>query len=314
MKVIVQIPCLNEEKTLPLVVNSIPRKIPGVDRVEIMIIDDGSTDRTVAIAKKLGVDHIVRFKNNRGLAKAFAAGINRCMKLGADIVVNTDADNQYPQHDIPRLIEPILKNRADIVIANRQTSTIKHFSFLKKFFQWFGSATLRVLTRSTIPDAVSGFRAYSKAAIMQLNIVTDFSYVIETIISAQSKRIAIESIDVVTNPPTRKSRLFSNMFEHMRRSGGTIIRIYTMFRPLLVFTTVGIIILGIGVLFAIRFIYFVSIGHGAGHVQSLILSALLIMVGFQIGMTGLVADMIAINRKLSEDTLRRMKLIEYKQS
>src|SRR5438034_8203824 len=208
MKVIVQIPCFNEEQTLPLVINSIPKRIDGVDEIEILVIDDGSTDKTSKIAKRLGAHHIIRHVCNKGLALSFADGIHYALQEGADIIVHTDADNQYPQADIPRLIEPILNGRAEVVIADRQTSKIKHFSPLKKLLQRFGSMVVCKLSGSNVPDAVSGFRAYSRHAAMQLNIVTDFSYVIETIIQTQYKRIAVESIAVVTNPPTRKSRLF----------------------------------------------------------------------------------------------------------
>jgi len=312
MKLIIQIPCLNEEKTLPLVLQSIPKKIPGVSKIETLIIDDGSTDNTVAVATELGVNHIIHHKRNKGLARSFSDGINEALRLGADVIVNTDADNQYPQKDIPKLIAPIIAGRADIVIGNRQTDKIKHFSRLKKLFQKFGSYVVRYLSHSKIPDAVSGFRAYSREAAMQLNVVTEFSYVIETIIQSQSKRIAIESVDVRTNPPTRRSRLFSNMFEHMRHSGSAIIRVYTMYRPLLVFVTTGFFLFLLGLGFAVRFIYFYSIGLGGGHVQSIVLSAFLMLIGFQTAMTGLVTDLIAINRKLIEETLGRIKLMELK--
>lgn len=312
MKLIVQIPCLNEEKTLPLVVNSIPKKIRGITNIETLVIDDGSTDNTVKVAKELGVNHIIQHGKNKGLARSFTDGINEALRLGADIIVNTDADNQYPQEDIPKLIDPILQGRVDIVIANRQTQRINHFSPIKKFFQWFGSAVVRYLSHSKIPDAVSGFRAYSRTAAMQLNVVTEFSYVIETIIQSQTKRIAIESVDVKTNAPTRPSRLFSNMFVHMRHSGASIIRVYTMYRPLLVFVLVGFVIFLLGSVFGLRFIYYFLIGEGNGHVQSLIFAGVLMMIGFQTSMTGLVTDLISINRKLTEDVLLRIKKKEYK--
>jgi glycosyltransferase involved in cell wall biosynthesis len=313
MKCIVQIPCFNEEKTLPLVLSSIPKKIPGITTLELLVIDDGSTDRTSEIAKKMGVQHIIRHKQNKGLAASFADGVSLALNLGADIIVNTDADNQYPQRDIPKLIKPIVDGKADIVIANRQTWKISHFSQIKKIFQWFGSWVLRTLTQSKVSDAVSGFRAYSREAALQLNIVTDFSYVIETIISAQSKRMAIVSVNVETNPPTRPSRLFRNMFEHMRHSGATIIRIYTMFRPLYVFLNVGFLVFCAGLLLALRFLYYFMNGSGDGHIQSLILAAIFLLVGFQIAMTGMVADLIAINRRLLEQALRRVKLLELRQ-
>lgn len=310
MKLIVQIPCLNEEKTLGLVVDSIPKYIPGVDSIETLIIDDGSTDSTLAVAKKLGVKHIIRHPKNKGLALSFADGVHYALQQDADIIVNTDADNQYPQEDIPRLIEPILKGEADIVIADRQTAKINHFSPLKKFLQKVGSTMVRKLSGTKVPDAVSGFRAYSRTAALELNIVTDFSYVIETIIQAQYKRLAITSIKITTNAPTRKSRLFKNMFQHIRQSTTTMIRIYTMYRPLKVFMIVGILISILGSLFAFRFVYFYTMGQGAGHIQSLIFAAILIMVGFQIIMTGLIGDIIGINRKLLENMLHKVKKME----
>lgn len=307
MKLIVQVPCYNEEKTLPLVINSIPKKIKGISSIETMVIDDGSTDRTVKIAKSLGVNHIIKNTRNKGLARTFASGLINALSLGADIIVNTDGDNQYPQKDIPRLIEPILSGRADLVIANRQTAKIAHFSKTKKLLQKFGSWVVRFLSGVQVPDAVSGFRAYSREAAMKMNIVTDFSYVIETIISAQYHRLAIAAVDVKVNPPTRKSRLFKNMSQHIRHSGATIIRIYTMHQPLMVFVSVGLVFIFTGSLFALRFVYYFLTGTGSGHIQSLIFSAILIMVGFQIAMTGLVADLIRINRRLSEDSLDMIK-------
>lgn len=253
MKLIVQIPCLNEEKTLPTVIKSIPKRIRGIDEIEILIIDDGSTDKTAQVAKRLGVHHIVKHPRNKGLALSFADGIHRALAAGADIIVNTDADNQYPQKDIPKLIAPILKGNAEIVIADRQTDTIKHFSPLKKMLQKFGSSMVRRLSGTEVPDAVSGFRAYSRAAAIELNIVTDFSYVIETIIQAQYKRMAVTSVPVKTNPPTRESRLFRNMFEHIRHSSATLLRIYSMYRPLAFFVLVGTLTTIFGSFFALRF-------------------------------------------------------------
>lgn len=313
MKLIVQIPCFNEEETLPLVVNTIPKTIPGVDSVEILVIDDGSHDKTVEVAKKLGVQHILRHRQNKGLATSFADGIAYSLKIGADIIVNTDADNQYPQKDIPKLIKPVLDGKADIVVADRQTDKIAHFSPIKKFFQRFGSSVVRELSGTNVPDAVSGFRAYSRQAAMEMNIVTDFSYVIETIIQAQSKHLAITSVPVTTNPPTRPSRLFKNMFQHMRHSGATIIRIYTMYRPLNVFLLVGALLVYTGLLVSLRFAFFYFIGKGAGHIQSMIFGSILIMVGVQVGMTGLVADLIGINRKLLEDVIKRDKRADYEE-
>jgi glycosyltransferase involved in cell wall biosynthesis len=313
MKLIVQIPCFNEEKTLPLVIKSIPRAIEGIDEIETLIIDDGSTDNTIAVAKKLGVTHIVKHPQNKGLAHAFANGINEALKQGADIIVNTDADNQYPQKDISKLIQPILKGESEIVIGDRQTSTIKHFSKLKKGFQRLGSASVRMLSGTSIPDAVSGFRAYSRDAAMHLNIITDFSYAIETIVQAKYKRLGLSSVKVKTNPPTRKSRLFKNMFQHMRMSGTTLLRVYTMYQPFRVFLLLGATLFLAGFTLAARFAFYYAIGQGGGHIQSLILSAILMLIGFQVVMTGLVADLIGINRKLSEQMLKRIKHIELQQ-
>lgn len=310
MKLIVQIPCFNEEKTLPLVLKSIPKKITGIDEIETLIIDDGSTDRTIKIARKFGVNHIVLHKQNKGLAHAFANGINEALHQGADIIVNTDADNQYPQKDIPKLIEPILQGKADIVIGDRQTSTIKHFSKLKKGLQRLGSATVRFFSGSKIPDAVSGFRAYSRDAALNMNIITDFSYAIETIIQAKYKRLGLASIKVKTNPPTRKSRLFKNTFQHIRLSTATLLRVYTMYQPFRVFLAIGSLVFLGGFSLGARFVYFAFLGESMGHIQSLILSAALMVIGFQVIMTGLVADLIGINRKLDENILRRLKMME----
>lgn len=307
MKLIVQIPCLNEEKTLPLVLKSIPKKIDGIDSIETLVIDDGSSDRTCEVAKKYHVNHILHHRTNKGLARSFSDGIHFALRLGADVIVNTDADNQYPQKKIPQLIKPIIDGNADIVIADRQTAKIKHFSYIKKLLQKLGSSVVRKLSGSHVPDAVSGFRAYSRSAALQLNIVTDFSYAIETIIQAEYKRIPITSIEVTTNPPTRKSRLFKNMFQHINQSGITMLRVYTMYRPLTVFFIVGMVIALIGSAAAIRFLYFLLLGQGTGHIQSIIFGAAFLMVGVQIFMTGIVGDLIGINRKLTEDVLRRMK-------
>jgi glycosyltransferase involved in cell wall biosynthesis len=313
MKLIIQIPCFNEEKTLPLVLNTIPKKISGVDTIEILVIDDGSSDNTSKVAKKMGVHHVIRHTRNKGLALSFANGIHFALEQGADIIVNTDADNQYPQEEIGRLIQPILDGEAEMVIADRQTARIAHFSPLKKLLQRFGSKVVRKLSGTHVPDAVSGFRAYSRSAAMQLNIVTDFSYVIETIIQAQYKRIAITSIKIKTNPPTRKSRLFKNMFQHIHQSTISMLRIYTMYRPLKVFVIIGLFVFLFGSLAALRFLYFFLLGQGDGHIQSLIFAAIFITVGFQIGMTGIVADLIGINRKLEENVLKRVKDLQLKQ-
>jgi len=310
-KLIVMIPCYNEEKTLPLVVKTIPREIPSIEKVEVLVIDDGSTDRTYEVAKRLGVDHIIRHCGNKGLARAFATGIEAALKNGADIIVNTDGDNQYPQQDIPRLIEPILNGEAEIVIANRQTSTINHFSNTKKLLQWFGSNVVSWVSGVKIPDAPSGFRAYSRNAAMQMNIVTDFSYVIETIIQAGKKKIPITSIPIKTNAKARESRLYKNMWGHVKNSAGTIVRVFAMYEPLKVFSYIGGLIFLSGTALVIRFLYYFFTGRGSGHIQSLVVAAIAILIGFQIGVIGLLADLIASNRKFLEESLFKQKEKKY---
>lgn len=313
MKLIVQIPCLNEEKTLPLVLKSIPKKIPGVDKLETLIIDDGSTDKTVAVAKKLGVDHIITHRRNKGLAISFSDGVHACLRLGADIIVNTDGDNQYNQADIPKLIRPILKGQADIVVGDRQTSTIKHFSKLKKGLQRLGSFLVRLASGTNVADAPSGFRAYSRSAAMSINIVTTFSYVTETIIQAGKKRLAITHIAVRTNPKTRESRLFKSTFEHVRKSTVAIFRSYAMYEPMKIFLVSGVFVLLLGTIPYFRYL-FMMISWGetiGGHLQSLILGAVFIILGFMLVVMGVIADLLGINRKLLEDSLYRLKKIEY---
>ncbi len=305
------IPCYNEEKTLPLVLNSIPKKIKGIDKIETLIVDDGCTDKTAEVAKKLGVNYIVKHNGNKGLARAFVSGLEESLKRGADIIVNTDGDNQYPQKDIPKLIRPILSREAEIVVANRQTSQIKHFSFLKKLLQSWGSWVVRLASGTKIPDAVSGYRAYSKDAAMQINVVTEFSYVIETIIQASKKKISIAHINIKTNPKTRESRLFKNIWQHVKKSGTTIIRVFAMYEPLKTFSLMSLLLITPGVLIGFRFLYFFFKYNASGNVQSLILSAILLIIGFQIFLIGLVADLIADNRKLIEDFIYKEKIKSY---
>ncbi len=313
MKVIVQIPCYNEEETLPLVVKSIPRNIDGIDKLEILIIDDGSTDRTVEVAKELGVDHIISNVGNKGLATSFATGINECLKLGADIIVNTDGDNQYPQEKIPDLIKPILEEKADIVVGDRQTHKIEHFSWVKKRLQSVGSRVVRMASGTTIPDAPSGFRAYSREAVLNLNIITYFSYVTETIIQAGKRKIAITHVPIETNPKTRESRLFKNTWQHVFESSKSIIRVYSMYESLRIFLSIGSVLFLAGSLGLGRWLWFFFTQDNAGHVQSLVISAGLIIVGFQIGLIGLLSDLVSVNRKLIEDTLYRVKKIELRE-
>ncbi len=313
MKLIVQIPCYNEEKTLPQTVADIPRQIEGVDEMEILVIDDGSTDRTVEVARELGVDHIVRNKINMGLARTFRKGLDACLHLGADIIVNTDGDNQYAGADIPKLIQPILEGRAEMVIGDRQTSKIKHFSKVKKFLQWLGSGVVRKLAGVWVPDAVSGFRAFSREAAIKLNIVSSFSYTIETVIQAGKKDIAVTSVPVRTNPKTRESRLFTSIPKFIERQLSTIIRMYAMYQPMRVFFYIGTFLSVLGLIPIIRFIYFYFTTGGAGHIQSLVLGGVLLMMGFIAYLIGLVADLIGFNRQLIEMTLEKVRRMELEQ-
>ncbi|MBT5472361.1 MAG: glycosyltransferase family 2 protein [Nitrospina sp.] len=310
MKLIIQIPCLNEENTLPQTLKDLPDKIEGVDTIEILVIDDGSTDKTVEVAKNLGVHHILQFTNNKGLAKAFISGINQSLKLGADIIVNTDADNQYFGGDIAKLVQPILNKEADIVVGDRQVETIRHFSPIKIFLQKFGSWVVRQLSGTQIPDATSGFRAYSKDAALQLNVVSDFTYTIETIISAGKKNLAITHVPVKTNKKLRESRLFPSISVYLNRSLVTMLKVYSMYRPLRLFTLAGGTSFLLGFAIGCRYLFFFFMGQTEGHIQSLILSAILLIVGFQIIMMGIAAELISVNRQLLEDIQVRIKKAE----
>lgn len=312
MKLIVQIPCYNEEKTLPVTLRDIPRRFKGIRHVQVLVIDDGSSDRTVDTARKHGAHHVVRLINHKGLAEAFSTGLDACLRLGADIIVNTDADNQYVAEDIQKLINPILAGEADMVIGDRRTDTIEHFSFIKKRLQKLGSWTVRQLSGTEIPDATSGFRALSREAAMRINIVSHFTYTLETVIQAGKKNIALTHVPVRTNPQTRPSRLFTNIHSYLKRSIATIVRIYTLYEPFKIFLSLGCAIFGLGVLIGLRFLYFYFAQHSAGHIQSLILAAVLMIVGFQVIMIGLLSDIIAANRRLIEEVLYRIKKMEYR--
>ena len=307
MKLIIQIPCLNEELTLPETLKDLPKSIDGISDIEVLVIDDGSSDRTVEVAKEHGVQHILSLTNNKGLAKAFIYGINHALQLGADIVVNTDADNQYFGGDISKLIQPILNKRADIVIGDRQVETIRHFSPFKILLQKLGSWTVRQLSGTTIPDATSGFRAYSKEAALQMNVISDFTYTVETIISAGNKNLAIEHTPVRTNKKLRESRLFPSMQVYLRRTLVTMLKVYSMYRPLKVFTIAGGVTFLVGFMIGCRYLFFFFQGQTEGHIQSLILSAIMLTVGFQMIMMGIAAELIAVNRQLLEDIQLRIK-------
>lgn len=310
MKLIVQIPCFNEEKTLPQTVRDIPRDIEGIDSVEILIINDGSTDRTVEVARQLGVDHIVQNRGNKGLAMSFMNGLSVCLDLGADIIVNTDGDNQYQGADIAKLVQPVIKGEADLVVGDRKTETIAHFGFMKKKLQKIGSMVVRLLSGTTVPDAVSGFRAFSREAAMQINIVSAYSYTVETIIQAGNKKLKIASVPVGTNPKTRESRLMKSIPRFIVQQISTMVRMYTMFKPLRAFFIVGMICIIGALIPSVRFLIFYLAGQGGGHIQSLILAAILFILGFQVIIVGLLGDVISFNRKLIEETLLRVRRME----
>lgn len=311
MKLIIQIPCYNEAETLEVALNDLPKKIDGIDEIEYLIINDGSQDNTVEVARSWGVHYVVNFKQNKGLAKGFMAGIDACLRNGADIIVNTDADNQYNGEDIEKLVRPILEEKADIVIGERPIDDTEHFSPLKKKLQHFGSWTVRVASKTDIPDAPSGFRAYSRDAAMRLNVTNEYTYTLETIIQAGRNKIAMKSVPVRTNPELRKSRLFSSMFGYVKRSMVTIVRSFMMYKPLRFFTLIGGIFLLIGLALGIRFLVYFFMGAGTGHIQSLILASTLSMMGFMTVIIGLQADVIAGNRKLLEDIQYHVRKLDY---
>ncbi|NEG54584.1 glycosyltransferase family 2 protein [Bifidobacterium platyrrhinorum] len=311
MHVFIQIPCLNEAKTLPLVMARMPRRIPGVDAVDVLVIDDGCTDGTVDVAKSLGIRHFVHHAATMGLARSFRDGADYALKHGADIVVNTDGDNQYPSERIGDLVRPILEGRAEIVVGDRRTDTIREFGPFKKLMQRFGSWVVNLAAGTSIPDAASGFRAYSKRSLLQLNILTEFSYCMETIIQAGYKRLAITSIPITTNPKTRKSRLFHNIFEHMGKSAGAIIRSFLMYRAQSVFTwSAAIPGIGVAVIF-IRYLTFFLAGQGKGHVQSLLIGVMLFIWMVVSLLLLIVSEVQRTQRKLQEDQLERLKEIQY---
>jgi glycosyltransferase involved in cell wall biosynthesis len=311
VKLVIQVPCLNEEETLPLVFEDIPRGIPGVDSIEFLVIDDGSTDRTVQVARRLGVQHFVHHTRNMGLGRSFHDGVLKALELGADILVNTDGDNQYPSGRIADLIQPILDGAADIVIGDRQTQSIEHFSPTKKHLQRLGSKVVSMAAATDVPDAACGFRAYSREALLRLNPVTRFSYCMETTIQAGNKQLQISSVPIDTNPPTRESRLFNRNFEHVLKSAAAILRAYIMYRPLILFASLGGVLFVLSLVPFIRFfilLWFSNHGGGVGrHVQSLVVGSVLMIAALITFALGVIADLIRINRVLIEDSLEQQK-------
>lgn len=309
MKLVVLIPCLNEEATLPAALASIPRQVPGIDVVEVLVVDDGSSDRTSEVAREHGADHVVRFTRRKGLAQGFMAGIDAALRLGADVIVNTDADNQYPGAAIPDLIRPILLGQADLVIGDRGVNQVGHFSWTKRRLQLLGSWVVRKVSGTNVPDTTSGFRAMTRDAALRINIVSEFTYTLETIIQAGKKRMAIASLPIEARE-TRPSRLFASTFEYVKRSAATILRIYAMYEPLKVFVLLGSALLSAGLLLGLRYAFFWWQGEVRGHVQSAVLCVLLLILGFQTLLWGVMADLIASNRKLIEDLLYRQRRLE----
>lgn len=310
-KLIIQIPCYNEAETLKIALNALPKSIDGIDVIEYLIINDGSKDNTVQVARDWGVHYVVNFKRNKGLAKGFMAGLDACLRNGADVIVNTDADNQYNADDIETLVRPILEGKTDIVIGARPIDTTEHFSFLKKKLQHFGSWVVRKASNTGIPDAPSGFRAYSREAAMRLNVTNEYTYTLETIVQAGREKIAMESVPIRTNAELRPSRLFNSMFGYVKKSMLTIIRAFMMYKPMKFFVGVGLVPLLCGTALGIRYLVYLWEGNPGGHIQSLILACILILMGFMTIIIGLQADIIAANRKLLEDIQYRIKKMMY---
>ena len=310
MKLIIQIPCLNEALTLPATLADLPTSVPGVDVIETLVIDDGSSDETVRVARAHGVKHIVRFRRRKGLAAAFMAGIDASLQAGADIIVNTDGDNQYAGREIARLVAPLLAGDADIVIGDRNIRDLTHMSWPKKMLQRFGSWAVRQVSNTAVPDTTSGFRAYTRDAALRMTVVSEFSYTLESIIQAGKKKMAIAHVEIATNQRTRPSRLFGSIFSYLKQSGATIVRIYAMYEPLKIFTYIGSTVFLVGFAIALRFVYYFYFYKDTGKIQSVILSAVLMIVGFQVVLIGLLADVISGNRKLLEDVLYRVRRME----
>jgi glycosyltransferase involved in cell wall biosynthesis len=309
-KLIIQIPCLNEAQTLPGTLADLPKVIPGIDTIEVLVIDDGSRDTTSDVARACGVNYVVRLRRNKGLAAAFQAGIDACLKAGADFIVNTDADNQYAGQDIPKLIAPLLRGEADIVIGDRNIAELRHMSWRKRQLQALGSWVVRQVSNTSVPDTTSGFRAYTREAALRMTIISEFSYTLESIIQAGKKRMAIAHVPVSVNPRTRDSRLFDSAFSYIKRSAATIVRIYTMYEPLKVFTYLGLTIFAVGLAGVIRYVYYYFEAQASKHLGSMIASGVLIVVSLIVLVLGLIADVNAANRKLLEDLIYRVRSLE----
>ena len=310
MKLIIQIPCYNEEATLSETLRDLPGSLPGVDEIEVLVVDDGSCDGTAEVAEALGVDHVIRLKRNQGLAYAFTAGLNTALRAGAEIIVNTDADNQYRGEEIERLIQPLLDGEADIAVGDRGVAALEHFSPLKRRLQRWGSWVVERVAGIPIPDATSGFRAFTRDAALRLTVLSDYTYTLETLIQAGARRMAVTYVPVRTNPETRQSRLIGSVPSFLAVSAITILRFFAMYRPLRLFLGLGALLIGGGVVIGVRFLYYFLAGAGTGKVQSLILAAILTIVGFQVCMIGLMADLVRLNRKMLEETVFRVRRLE----
>ncbi|HEV7767546.1 MAG TPA: glycosyltransferase family 2 protein [Thermoanaerobaculia bacterium] len=314
MKLIIQIPAFNEEATIAQALRDLPKRIEGITSIETLVIDDGSSDKTAEVARKAGATHILQLKSHRGLAAAFVAGIDAALRLGADVIVNTDADNQYQAADIARLVPPILRGTSDVVIGDREVSKSPHMSGLKRILQRLGSWTVGKASGVSVADVTSGFRAFSREAAMQINVFNPFTYTLETVIQAGNRNLGVQSVAVRTNAPTRPSRLYQGMGTYLRKSVATIFRIYALYRPLKTFFAIGSLLMILGVALGARFLWFYAQGDRGGHIQSLILAAVFLITGFHTWLIALLADLIAVNRKLTEDVLIRVKRLETPQS
>src|SRR5689334_11557302 len=310
MKLIIQIPAFNEEATIAQALRDLPKKIDGITSIETLVIDDGSSDKTAEVARKAGATHILQLKSHRGLSAAFVAGIDAALRLGADVIVNTDADNQYNAADVARLVVPIVKGTAEVVIGDRETSKSPHMSAFKRLLQRFGSWTVGKASGVSIADVTSGFRAFSRDAAMQINVFNPFTYTLETIIQSGNRNLGVQTVAVKTNAPTRESRLYHGVGTYLRKSVATIFRIYTLYKPLKTFFAIGSLLMLAGLVLGARFVWAFANGDRAGHIQSLILCAVFLVTGFQTWLIALLADLIAVNRRLSEEVLIRVKKLE----